>query len=86
MPREEENQMKGAEAVGTENRDEEEGGGMLSQLKEQAESVYAESVEKTKEIEEKLESYVRDRPFQSLFIVAGVSLGVGLLVGVLVRR
>ncbi|MDB5292673.1 MAG: hypothetical protein JWL69_3914 [Phycisphaerales bacterium] len=52
------------------------------QLSEQANQYYEQGREKAQEWEEGLESYVREKPIQSLLIAAGV----GMLLGVLWKR
>ena len=53
-----------------------------NQFSEQAKGYYSQGREVAQEFEHNLESYVQDKPIQSLLIAAGV----GLLLGVLWKR
>lgn len=58
----------------------------LNQVEEAAGEYYDKGVSKAKELEANLESYVREKPIQSLLIATAVSLGAGLLIGALLKR
>ena len=47
--------------------------------REKAQDLYARGRERTKEWEQGLETYVREKPVQSLLIAAGVGLALGFL-------
>jgi ElaB/YqjD/DUF883 family membrane-anchored ribosome-binding protein len=60
--------------------------GVMEGVREGARHAYEKGVEKARELENTIENYIRERPFQSLLLVAGISLAAGLLVGTLSRR
>ena len=52
------------------------------QLKNQAQDYYEQGRERAREMQQNLESYVQEKPIQSLLIAAGV----GMLLGILWKR
>jgi len=56
------------------------------EAQDRAQRVFGEAVQEAKHLQESVSSFVRERPVLSLFIVAGVSLGTGVLLSTLLPR
>lgn len=58
----------------------------VGNVRERARGLYQRSRERAVELEGKFEDYVREHPVKSVLVASAIGAGVGLLVGVLVRR
>jgi len=58
----------------------------LHDVQEATGEYFEKGVAKARELESSVESYVRGKPLQSLLLATGISLGLGLLIGALIKK
>lgn len=58
----------------------------LHDVQEATGEYFEKGVAKARELESSVESYVRGKPIQSLLLATGISLGLGLLIGALIKK
>jgi ElaB/YqjD/DUF883 family membrane-anchored ribosome-binding protein len=58
----------------------------LNEVREAAGEYYEQGIQKARELEESLESRIRENPFRAVLIAAGVAAGAGLIIGLWIRR